>query len=68
MREWGKNECLIHRTFIYVTVLCRNRRLFHCVFQSHLCVQTTVSLNFHTGGAHAGYVDTSDIPAPTKQV
>ena len=33
----------------YVAVPCRNRRLFRCVFRSHRCVQSAVSLNFREG-------------------
>ena len=30
-----------------LAVLCRNRRLFRCVFRSHRCLRSAVSLNFH---------------------
>ena len=36
-------DCHIYEIY---AVLCRNRRLFRSVFQSHCCVQSTVSLNF----------------------
>ena len=37
--------CLILHT--YVAVLCRNQRLFRCVFRLHRCIQSAISLNFH---------------------
>ena len=35
-----------HDVNTYVAVLCRNRRLFRCVFWSHRCLQSAVLLNF----------------------
>ena len=32
---------------MYVTVLCCNQRIIHCVFWSYHCVQSIVSLNLH---------------------
>ena len=52
----------------YVAVPCRNRRLFRCVFRSHCCVRSTVSLNFVKGGAHMRFIDPLDIRATTKRV
>ena len=51
----------------HVAVPCRNRRLFCCVFQSHRCVRSTVSLNF-LGGAYMCFVESLDIHATTKHV
>ena len=33
-------------SYMYVSVPCRNRILFRCVFRSHHCIQSAVSLSF----------------------
>ena len=54
IKDWNKED-------IYVTVLCRNWRLFCLVFQSHHCLQSAVLLNFRKGGAHMRFVEYSCI-------
>ena len=41
-RSWSYSYC----AYLYVAVLCRNRRLFRSIFRSHCWVQSTISLNF----------------------
>ena len=54
--------------YTHVTVPCRNRRWFRCIFWLHHCVQSAVSLNFRKGRAHTCFVDSLAIHASTKHV
>ena len=48
-----------------MAVLCRNQRLFRCVFWSHRCLRSAVLLNC---GAHTRFVGLLDIHASTKHI
>ena len=62
----GRADMIYHyHSMVYVAVPCRNQ-LFRCVFQSHRCVQSALSLNFVKGGTHTCFIDSLAIHASTK--
>ena len=52
----GRADMIYHyHGIVYMTVPCRNP-LFRCIFQSHRCIQSALSLNFVKDGAPTHFI------------